>query len=587
MDLVAALDGGDLGSISSLTVTPSLVSDAATCARRAWLSAESGAGLSSAPAAELQYAYCEWLLCMDGEAGRAADAAAVVDGEGAHLYAVGALSSLDFPYAELGSAAGDALGLPGLLPPVDGPPAAAVRRLTRVRVRSGSLLTTPVFLSRCDADGNEDAAGDAWAVETVAAKAPPTAPALRAAFELQQAFLLHVCEEALGTVAAVRVAVRDADGSFALCDVTEAARNCGASGGGGALPPALEAAAALEGVPAAPDVELIPACSTCPYFAEHCMPAEARTLEAAADAAEQTLQPARRSVFSVPRLRFAEKARLWGEGVRHADEAGSVLVYEGVEPKVNKEEVSAFLDLMGATGGDACHYLDFEATAFAVPRGALWGGAVGYEPVPVQYSLHSDARGPGTAALDTCVDDALLRHARSGQAGDLPAGVRHSEFLAVRPEVDDPRERLAAALVADLDDGGASPVVVWNASYERGVLRRLGERYAQHRAALARVEGRLLDLNLVFSKRHYQHRAFRGSTSLKAVLPVLSPTLGQAYATEEIAQGTAASLFVSKASRGLLEHKAVVSGTRSLLQYCRVDTAAMLAVASALKRAIR
>ena len=582
MDLEAALGRCDLSSVSSLIVTPSLLNDAATCVRRAWLSAESGAGLGSTPAAELQYAYCEWLLRQDNEAGLATSPAAVVDGEGAHLCAVGALSSLSFPFAALGSAAGDALGLPGLLPPVDRPPAAAVRRLTRVRVRSGGLLTTPVFLSRCDADGNADAAGAAWAVETVATKAPPTTPALRAAFKMQQAFLLRVCEEALGTVAAVRVAVRVPSGSFERFDVTAAARDGGA--GGGPLPPVLEAAAALEGMPAAPGVALIPACSTCPYFAEHCMPAEARGLEAAADAAEQARQPARRSVFSVPRMRFAEKARLWGEGMRHADEAGSALVYEGLEPGVDRKEVSAFLELMGT---DACHYLDFETTAFAVPRGALWGRAAGYEPVPVQYSLHSDTRGPGTAALETCVDDALLRHARSGQAGDLPAGVRHSEFLAVRPEDDDPRERLAAALVADLDDGSASPVVVWNASFERSVLRRLGERYAQHRDALARVEGRLLDLNLVFAKRHYQHRAFHGSTSLKAVLPVLCPTLGQAYATEEIGQGTAASMFVSKASRGLLEHGAVVSGTRSLLQYCRVDTAAMLAVASALKRAIR
>jgi hypothetical protein len=56
---------------------------------------------------------------------------------------------------------------------------------------------------------------------------------------------------------------------------------------------------------------------------------------------------------------------------------------------------------------------------------------------------------------------------------------------------------------------------------------------------MERINGQMQDLRDVFAKWHYAHPGFRGSTSIKAVMPVLVPELS--YDDLEIKEGATAS----------------------------------------------
>ena len=191
-------------------------------------------------------------------------------------------------------------------------------------------------------------------------------------------------------------------------------------------------------------------------------------------------------------------------------------------------------------------FLDFETIAFAVPR---WLGTSPYQQIPFQFSAHID-RGEG--------------------------GLEHTEFLST--DGADPRAACAAAL-ASLPATGA--VIAWNAPFERSCLLRLASAVAQHATTLRTLADRLVDL-LPVARRHYYHRDMRGSWSIKAVLPTLVPELD--YATLD---GTKSGVEAQDAYLELIigetppERRTVLR--RGLLDYCRLDTMAMVVLVQRLR----
>ena len=96
------------------------------------------------------------------------------------------------------------------------------------------------------------------------------------------------------------------------------------------------------------------------------------------------------------------------------------------------------------------------------------------------------------------------------------------------------------------------------------------------------VTGPPWDIETAFAKRHVVHPRFRGSSSIKQVLPALVPEM--TYEGLAIGEGSAASRAYTSLTQGKL---ALVDAQRTrneLLQYCGQDTLAMVKLLQVLKR---
>jgi len=188
------------------------------------------------------------------------------------------------------------------------------------------------------------------------------------------------------------------------------------------------------------------------------------------------------------------------------------------------------------------HYLDFETIMPAVP---VWHGTRPYQQLPFQFSLHTQRE----------------------QGGE----VEHKEFLV--PPHSDPRKRLLESLLSEVENKG--DVLVYNASFESSRLRELAEEFPEHRKGVNRLIKRLQDLIVPFRKRWYYSSKFRGSASIKDVLPVLIPELS--YKELEIGDGGTASIAYESL---IYDHDA--DKTKRILQhlsdYCKLDTLAMVRI---------
>ena len=189
-------------------------------------------------------------------------------------------------------------------------------------------------------------------------------------------------------------------------------------------------------------------------------------------------------------------------------------------------------------------FLDFETFMRAVP---VYTGTRPFTTIPFQWSLHTrDAAG----ALD------------------------HREFL--NDDADDPRERLAAALLDALPPSGA---IVAYSGYEEAVLGKLADVLPRYRDDLLALTGRIVDL-LRIVREGYYHPGFHGSFSIKSVLPALVPELG--YDDLQIADGQAASVAYLRMTAPDTPDDERAAIRANLLAYCKRDTEAMIRVYDAL-----
>ena len=102
-------------------------------------------------------------------------------------------------------------------------------------------------------------------------------------------------------------------------------------------------------------------------------------------------------------------------------------------------------------------------------------------------------------------------------------------------------------------------VIVWNESFEKTQNKLMAKRLPQYADFLHSVNDRVYDLMKVFSQGLYVHPDFKGSASIKKVLPVLCPELN--YQGLEIQNGGDAKQTF-----------------QDLLKYCELDTWAMVRI---------
>jgi Domain of unknown function(DUF2779) len=196
------------------------------------------------------------------------------------------------------------------------------------------------------------------------------------------------------------------------------------------------------------------------------------------------------------------------------------------------------------------YYLDFETVSPTLP----WFDHDGtYEQHPFQFSVHvCDAPGHGVA---------------------------HHEYLAACEG--DWRRDFAERLLDVLGDTGS--VVVYT-DFEKKVLNAMAERLPDLAERIGMVVRRIFDLHAVV-KNGYCHPGFQGRTSIKKVLPVMVPEL--AYEGMTVSEGDSASGVFGLMRVGAYHEESFEQHRRDLLEYCKLDTLAMVRVHEELLRILR
>ncbi|OHA79987.1 MAG: hypothetical protein A2747_02080 [Candidatus Yonathbacteria bacterium RIFCSPHIGHO2_01_FULL_44_41] len=188
------------------------------------------------------------------------------------------------------------------------------------------------------------------------------------------------------------------------------------------------------------------------------------------------------------------------------------------------------------------YFFDYETYAPAIPA---FDGFRPYQRIPFQFSLH------------------ILE-----KPGDK---MSHIEYLHEKRS--DPSDAVAKLLEKNIGPKGT--VIAWNKSFEAGVNRELGERLPEHKATMERINNMLYDLMDVFKKQHFVHPKFKGSTSIKKVLPAL---VDLSYDSLVIKEGGQASnsWWEMTDKKTPLETSEHIS--KHLKIYCGQDTYAMYAI---------
>ena len=195
------------------------------------------------------------------------------------------------------------------------------------------------------------------------------------------------------------------------------------------------------------------------------------------------------------------------------------------------------------------YFFDYEGYSSAIPRFSGFGA---YEQVPFQYSLH-------------------ILH----EDGEM----EHKEFLITEP-TKDLTLPLIERIREDFSDTGS--VVSWYKSYESQRNNKLAELHPSHASFLESLNDRMFDLMTIFSKDLYVDARFKGSASIKNVLPVLVPEL--TYKTLNVQKGDQAVERWEKMidPSTFKEEKDQIA--KDLLEYCALDTMAMVKIYEFLKK---
>lgn len=281
-----------------------------------------------------------------------------------------------------------------------------------------------------------------------------------------------------------------------------------------------------------PDIEVGDQCSQpfpCPFQA-HCWPPQPKypvtALPGKGKIIQELLADGIEDIRDIPEGRLS---RAEHERVRRVTVAGTE------ELKAGAEEILAALPFPR-------YYLDFETIGMVVPR---WVGTRPYEQLPFQWSCHIEY-----------------------ENGEID----HVEFLDTSGEP--PMRRLAEELIKALGELG--PVFTYT-NFENGVISGLAKMFPDLTPKLERILDRLFDLHPLV-KKHYYHPDMLGSWSIKAVLPAIAPDLSY-QELHEVQDGIAAGMAYLEALNPQTSEVRRAELIRSMLDYCKLDTLAMIRVA--------
>jgi len=189
------------------------------------------------------------------------------------------------------------------------------------------------------------------------------------------------------------------------------------------------------------------------------------------------------------------------------------------------------------------YFLDYETYSWAMPQ---YEGHTVYQNVVFQYSLHVKRS-----------ENSVLEH---------------YEYLSTTQ--DDPMKEIPVQLQKVIGKTGS--ILTWNKSFEMGRNREMGEIYPEYEDFFIMVNSRVRDLGDIFSKQMYVDPKFKGSWSIKKVLPVICPDLS--YYDMAVSNGTEAMVTWEEIVYGNKSEKEKQTMKENLLRYCELDTYAMIRI---------
>jgi len=260
------------------------------------------------------------------------------------------------------------------------------------------------------------------------------------------------------------------------------------------------------------------------------------------------------SVFDISRLKTDKKFELYYTGVlelHQLPQGYTLSTSQQLQVKAHVENYSHIerdniRDWLGQLNYPLL-FMDFETFMPGVP---LYNNSSPYQQIPFQFSVHQQSVKNGP--------------------------ITHLAFLG-EPETD-PREEFIVQLIAVTKGKGS--VLVYNKAFECTRLKELQDLFPQYARDIDRILNRIIDLMEPFQKKWYYTPQMKGSYSIKSVLPALVPEMS--YADLEIGEGgTAMAAF-----EGLLnikDHSEKQKIRNALLEYCKLDTMAMVRILDKLK----
>jgi hypothetical protein len=198
------------------------------------------------------------------------------------------------------------------------------------------------------------------------------------------------------------------------------------------------------------------------------------------------------------------------------------------------------------------YFLDFETMQDAVPQ---YDGAKVYAQITFQYSLH--------IKLSTTAD------------------YEHREFLAPS-DGSDPRRHLAEQLCKDIPQDVCT--LAYNKMFECGRIRELAKLYSDLSDHLLNIADHIIDLIEPFRAGDYYVPAMGGSFSIKSVLPALFPEDPELdyHNLDNRCQNGGDAMTIFQRIKDMEPEEAKAS-RQALLNYCKLDTWAMVKVWDKLK----
>ncbi len=263
------------------------------------------------------------------------------------------------------------------------------------------------------------------------------------------------------------------------------------------------------------------------------------------------------SVFDFSGMHLSKKYELYEEGIISLDEvpgdyplnANNKLQlesYKSGKTIIDRDGVKNFLSELSYP----FYYLDFESFQSAVP---LYNNTKPYQQVPFQFSLH-------------------IQKSKISQ-------LEHKEFLAETGE--DPRPKFIRQLLTTTK--GKGDIIVYNLAFEKTRMQELARDFPEFEDELQERIGRLKDLMIPFQKKYFYSPEMKGSYSIKVVLPALVPEMN--YENLEINDGGLAAI----AFNGLqyeTDLMKIADTRQQLLEYCKLDTLAMVKIFAKLKNIV-
>lgn len=268
------------------------------------------------------------------------------------------------------------------------------------------------------------------------------------------------------------------------------------------------------------------------------------------------------SIYDINRLTGSEKK------IRQLEKRGIYSVYDvPIDFKLSSKQSSQVaVAKMGITHIDhtlleeilskivyPIYFIDYESFNPAIP---MLRGYKPYDQMPFQWSLH------------------VMRTPNSE--------LDHYEFIETADI--DPIPNFIEALQKVLGETGS--IVVWNQGFEGTMNKRIGEIHPQYREFCENMNDRMFDLMAIFRDGIYEDPLFKGSYSIKKVLPVLVPELS--YKELNISEGASAMANWDEMVHKMADYQGLgdmgsnlVARDKiknDLLRYCELDTLAMVRI---------